>query len=120
MLVWNQAIYCKNLTNHLLCPMQSRIQGVKINNIPKFLCTEPNYETHAIVAEDTLDSDEKLIITLSLKGVTIYYPVWKPSTEQYEDEFITHIIMTGEEPVWEPSEDSFVFQEEAMTNFRGY
>ena len=27
--------------------------------------------------------------------------------------------MTGEEPVWEPSEYSFVVQEEAMTNFRG-
>ena len=104
MLVRNQAIHCKNLTNHLLCPMQRRTQGVKINDILKFLCKEPDDETHAIVAEDPLDSDGKLIINLSLKGVTRYFPVRKPSKEEYKDEYITHIIMTGEEPVWKPSE----------------
>ena len=57
----------KNLTNHLRCPMQIRIQGVKINEIPEFLCTEPDDEAHAIVAEDPLDSNEKLTIPLSLK-----------------------------------------------------
>ena len=109
MLVQNQDIHCKNLT--LLCPMQSRSQGVKINELPKFLCTEPDDETNAIVAEDTLVSDKKLIIPLSLKGVTSYFTVWKPSIEEYGDEYITHIIMTDKEPVWEPSEDIFSVQE---------
>ena len=72
---------------------------MKINELPKKLCTEPDDETHAIVAEDPLYSDEKLIITLSLKVVTSYLPVCKPITEEYEDEYITHIILTGEEPV---------------------
>ena len=49
--------------------------------------------------------------------MTIYFPVCKHSTEDYKDESITHIILTGEEPVWEPSEDSFAVQEEAMPNF---
>ena len=52
MLVWNQAIHCKNLTNHLLFPIQCRIQGVKINELLDFLCTDPDDETHVIVAED--------------------------------------------------------------------
>ena len=68
--------------------MQIRIQGVKINEIPEFLCTEPDDEAHAIVAEDPLDSNEKLTIPLSLKWVTSYLPVWEPSTEEYEDEYL--------------------------------
>ena len=77
---------------------------------PKILCTYPDYETHAIVAEDPLYLYEKLIIPLSLKLVTIYLPVREPSTEEYENGSIPHIIITGEEPVWEPSEDSFAVQ----------
>ena len=99
--------------------MQIIIKGTKINNLLKCLGTEPDDETHAIVAEDPSDSDEKLIITLSLKGVMSYFPVQKPSTEYYEYEYIPHIIIPGKEPVWEPSEDSFEFQEEAMTDLRG-
>ena len=76
--------------------MQIIIQGVKINELPNFLCTDPYDETHAIVAEDPLDSYDKLIIPLSLKVLTRYFPVWKPSTEEYEDESIPHIIITGE------------------------
>ena len=34
---------------------------------PELLCTEPYDETRAIVAEDPLDSYEKLTIPLSLK-----------------------------------------------------
>ena len=72
---------------------------MKNNNPQIFLYTELDDETHAIVAEDPLYSDEKLIIPLSLKAVTSYLPVRKPITEEYEDEYITHIILTGEEPV---------------------
>ena len=81
MLVWNQAMHFNNLTNHLLCPMRSIIQGVKINELPNFLFTDPDYETHAILDKDALDSDENLIIPLSLNLGTSYFPVRRPITE---------------------------------------
>ena len=65
MLGWNQAIHCKNLTNQLLCPMHSKIQVVKINDLPKLLCMNIDNETHAIVSEYPLYSGKKLIILLS-------------------------------------------------------
>ena len=37
MCVYRQAINCPKLTNHLMCPMQSRMAGVRINDLPKFL-----------------------------------------------------------------------------------
>ena len=36
MLVINQAIHIDGLVNHLLCPMQCRINGMQINEVPKF------------------------------------------------------------------------------------
>ena len=30
MLVWNQAIYLDSIDNHLVCPMQCRVNGVVV------------------------------------------------------------------------------------------
>jgi hypothetical protein len=35
-LVFHQAIYCHSMENHLICPMQCRVNGVVINDTPKF------------------------------------------------------------------------------------
>ena len=37
MLVYYQAIHCTRLKNHLMCPIQSLMAGVGINEIPKIL-----------------------------------------------------------------------------------
>ena len=36
-LMINQAIWIDGLVNHLLCPMQSCLNGVHISEVPKFL-----------------------------------------------------------------------------------
>ena len=118
-LVYHQAIHCKSLENHLMCPMQSRVTGVKINELPKFLADKPDDETHAIVVGNPLDTDESLIIPLMIKGVTSYFPTRKPSMREYEDDNIQNIAMTSELPDWEPSEADFAEQEAGMTDFRG-
>ncbi len=40
-LIINQAIHIPHLDHHLLCPMQCRVNGVTVNNLPKFLATDP-------------------------------------------------------------------------------
>ena len=40
-LVLHQAIEIPTLNHHLLCPMQCRINGVEINECPKFLTNSP-------------------------------------------------------------------------------
>ena len=102
-----------------MCPMQSRVAGVKINELPKFLADKPDDETHAIVVGNPLDTDESLIIPLMIKGVTSYFPTRKPSMREYEDDNIQNIAMTSELPDWEPSEADFAEQEAGMTDFRG-
>ena len=78
MLVYHQAIHCLRLPNNLMCPVHSRMAGVRINEIPKFLAEDPVEKTHAIIVNEPLNPNEPLIIPLLLKGVTSYFPSSKP------------------------------------------
>ena len=116
-LVIHQAILVPSLEHNLLCPMQMRLNDVEVSEIPKFLTDKPSNEVHCIQATD--DSGENITIPLSLHGVTSYFPTRKPSTREYEDPDIKHYDLTYEAPEWEPGDESYAEQEDAMTDFHG-
>jgi hypothetical protein len=66
MLVIHQVIYIEELTNHLLCPMQLRMNNLSMNKEPKFCSANPAEDTHAITIKH-----EDLRIPLLLNGVTL-------------------------------------------------
>ena len=66
--------------------MQCRLNGVKINEVPKFLAENPNKTTHAITLVDIFDAVHPLIIPLQLSGVTNYIDVYSPSVAEYEND----------------------------------
>ena len=74
MLVYHQSIHCTRLENHIMCPMQSQMAGVRINDFQKFLAEDPDEKTHKTIIDDQLNTNEALIILLVLKGVTRYLP----------------------------------------------
>ena len=76
--------------------------GVRINELPKFSAEDIDEKTHAIIFDDPLKSNEPLIIPLVLKGFTSDFLSRKSRESEYEDEYIPHIDMTSEAPVWEP------------------
>jgi hypothetical protein len=47
-LVFHQEIYCRHMDNHLICPMQCRVNGVVINDTPKMCVPNPDDSTHSI------------------------------------------------------------------------
>ena len=118
MLVVNQAIEVPHLQNHLLCPMQCRMNGVKINELPKFLAETPDKTTHALQVVDPL-SESPLYIPMSLFGITSYFPVQKPTIEEWEDKTCPQIELTAEEPCWDPGSLDLGEQEDSMMDFRG-
>ena len=103
-----------------MCLIHSRMSGVRINDLPKFLEAYSDEKTHVIIVYDPLDPKEHLIILLALKGVTSYFLSRKPKASEYDDELVLHIDMTIKALVWEPSDTSFSEQEDTMTAFRGY
>ena len=100
-LVIHQAIHIPGLKHNLLCPMQMRLNDVKISELPKFLAEWPSDKTHAITIPETNDA-EGIVIPLSLHGVTSYFPTRKPTVAEYERKDATTFELTFETPEWDP------------------
>jgi hypothetical protein len=69
-LVINQAIHMPHLDHHLLCPMQCQVNGVIVDNMPKFLTSDPTDHTHALTITDPHQPAQTVILPLALRGVT--------------------------------------------------
>ena len=93
MLVWHQAIHLATMENHLVCPMQCRVNGVVVNDTPKIFVENPTDQSHAIVVKDPIDSENTTIIPLELSGVTSRFSVRTPSLQEFEDNNNPQIIM---------------------------
>ena len=72
-LMINQAICIDGLVNHLLLPMQCCLNGVQINEVPKFLAKTQSETTHAIELVNPFDAAHPLIILLKLSHITHYF-----------------------------------------------
>ena len=71
-IVIHQAIYVPTMDCNLICPVQVRMNDVKLDDKPKFLTEDPTNESHAISCDD--NTGTLINITLELKGVTSYSP----------------------------------------------
>ena len=65
-IVIHQAIHVPTMDCNLICPMQVRMNDVKLDDKPKFLTEDPTNESHAITCEDKTGT--LMNITLELKG----------------------------------------------------
>ena len=83
-LVIHQAIEISHLEHSLICPIQCQINGVYINETPRFLENNKTPNSHAIVIYDPdPKSNATVTLPLSLSGVTSYLPVHHPSLEDW-------------------------------------
>jgi hypothetical protein len=115
-IVIHQAIHIPTMSHNLLCPMQMRMNDVRVNEVPKFLTSNPTDETHAIVLGGNGDSEE-YIIPLSLHGVTSYFPSRIPTSDEVES--CRRYELTYESPEWDPQDNCFKEQEEEMVDSTG-
>ena len=79
-LVIHQAISITHLDHHLLFTMQARVNDVTINKITKFLASNLTNETHYIIVIDPDDPAQRVILSLTIRGVTKYFPT-RPITK---------------------------------------
>ena len=95
------------------------MSGAIINDVPKFQAPNPSVHTHAIRVNSDDDS-HTLLIPLSLKGVTSYFNVRKPTTAEWDDyQNYARYELTSEEPKWDPSTEEYQEFEERMVNYKG-
>ncbi|MHA7811754.1 MAG: hypothetical protein ACX933_18285, partial [Marinobacter adhaerens] len=87
MLVIHQAIEIPTIRHNLLCPMQMRMNDVRVNDEPKHMVANPTASTHAItipLTEKGDGDDGQYVIPLLLRGPHSYFPSRKPTLEEYE------------------------------------
>jgi len=118
-LVFHQAIYCRQMDNHMICPMQCRMNGVVINDMSKMCIPNPDDSTHSIKVADPLDPDATLHIPLILNGVTSCFCIRKHSTAEFEDDDIPKLGMMYESPEWDPGDPDWATQEDSTMDVRG-
>ena len=83
-IVTHQGIIIPHLEDHLLCPMQARVNDVTVNETPRFLTPEPNGETHTIIVTDT-DNLDAVILPFALNGgVASYLSIFEVAMEEWE------------------------------------
>ena len=119
-LIVHQAIYLPGIGHNLVCPMQMRLNDVKVDELPKFLSPTPTDKTHALLMSNPRQGGEDYLIPLSLDGVTSYFPTRKPTIQEYEDgcnpdtESLC-FELTSELPEWDPHTSDFKDQESRLT-----
>jgi hypothetical protein len=111
MLVVHQAILLPTMQHNLLATMQLRLNDVIVNDVPKFLTDKPNELTHTIIVSgQSADPTDRLVIPLTIHGVTSSFPTRKPSAQEYES--CPHYDLTFETPDYDPHDPTYSRQEQ--------
>ena len=95
------------------------MNGVLIDEVPKFLAPVPHETMHAIQLENPFDATHPITISLQLNGVISYFKIRKPTQEEYEDQNILKIELTVEAPLWDLSNPDYSHQEQSTFDYRG-
>jgi len=104
MLTIHQAILIPRMTAILLCPNQMRDADLLVNDEPKSYLATPTDNHHTVVIPRTDATEDPLRIHLSIRGVTSYFLVRKPTIKEYEDSPPENQLdLTSESLEWDPS-----------------
>jgi hypothetical protein len=115
-LVINQAIHIPHLNHHLLCPMQCRVNDVRVNETPRFLAKKITDNTHALTIVDPDDPLQTITLRLALRGVTSVLDVKNVSNDEWLRDNRKRLHLTSETLTWDPNSTRYEEQETAMTN----
>ncbi len=118
-LIINQAIHIPHLDHHLFCPMQCCVNDVTINNLPKFLVANPTDQTHALTINDPNNHLQRVILPLTLRGVTVLLNVRTVTINEFNSQDYLQLHLTSETLTWDPTTNLYEQQENAMTDNSG-
>ena len=116
---FHQALEINGIKGNLICPMQLRANGLRVNDEPKHMVSNPTKYHHAITVPGASDRDE-LVIPLALQGVIHYYPTRQPTMDEYnssKEEY--HIDMTEQDVRWDPQRLDFEQAEASLLDYKG-
>ena len=111
-------ILMSEVEHSLLCPMQCRMNGLVIYEVPKFLTTNLTASTHSILIADPTNDVHPYTIPLQLEGIVSYFEYSLPTSAEFEDNDILHLEIRAVPPAWDPYDKDFASLEESHLDFR--
>jgi hypothetical protein len=99
--------------------MQCRVNDVIINNLPKFLATDPTDQMHALTLTDPDNPLQLVILPLILRGVTSVLNVRSMTVNEFNSHDYLRLHLTSETLTWDPMTDLYELQEHAMMDYSG-
>ena len=112
-MIIHNALHVKSMDVCLLNPFIMRLAGIHVDDSPKFLAMMPSVAHHSLYFPS-----ENIRISLALNGIVSYFPCRKPRGEEISN---PHLILhlTPRLDSWNPHDDAYQRQEEAMVDFSG-
>ena len=98
----NKTILMPEVDHCLLCPMQYRMNGVEINEVPKFLTSRPTTSTHSITIADSTEDVHLYTIRLQIEGVLSYFEYSLATSAKFEVKDIPHLELMMRSPASNP------------------
>jgi hypothetical protein len=105
LLIVHQGLHIPHLTYSLIPPFQMRENGVEVNETPKFQCSNPRREDHAVIIAQ--GDDQPYRIPLSLHGTSSFIHVRRPTKTEINDVELARFELTSATPDWEPGSTRF-------------
>ncbi len=118
-LIINQAIHIPHLDHHLLYSMQCPMNDVTVNDLPKFLATDPTDQMHALTLTDPNNPLQRVILPLILRGVTSVLNVRSMTIDEFNSHDHLRLHLTSETLTWDPRTNLYEQQEHAMMDYSG-
>ena len=114
-LVIHNALYIKDMEVNLIPPMMMRLDGIKVNECPKFLSDQPSINDHCAYFPD-----HDIRISFLLEGIVSYIPTRKPSDKELKDAEGEYLLLTSNTQDWDPHTIVYRDQEYLMTDYNGH
>ena len=112
-MIIRNGLYLKQMDVCLIPPFMMRMAGLTIDECPKFLAKTPSITNHSVYFPD-----HELRLPLKLHGIISYLPVRMPSNEELNE--TEHVLeLTPMANNWDPHNEEYSIQEDAMTDFSG-
>ena len=99
--------------------MQCQVNGVIVNDMPKFLTSDPTDHMHALTINDPSHPTQMVILPLALQGVTSLLNVRGIMLDKWNSDAFKGLHLTSDTLTWDPMTTLYEEQEAAMIDYSG-